>query len=109
MCAQFFEASPQVPLTLAKVKSLMIDAQPTFDEEHAPKVELEHFSPSLRYEFLSPNSTYPTIINASLSASQIDSLLRILILHHKAKGYDFDDKRDSPFCVYELHFDGRCS
>jgi len=43
---------------------------------------------SLRYKFLGPNSTYPMIVNASLSASQIGSLLRI---HRKAIEYSLED------------------
>ena len=41
----------------------------------------------LRYEFLGPNSTYLVIVNAILSVSQIDSLFRVLRMHHKAIGY----------------------
>jgi hypothetical protein len=32
--------------------------------KEAPKVELKPLPPSLRYEFLGPNSTYPVIVNA---------------------------------------------
>jgi len=48
---------------------------------------------SLRYEFLRPNSTYPVIVNVSLSASQIDSSLRILRMHRKAIEYTLDDSK----------------
>ena len=41
MCAQFFEASSQVPPTLAKVKELGSDDKPSFGEKHASKVELK--------------------------------------------------------------------
>jgi len=46
---------------------------------------------SLRYAFDGRNSTYHMIVNASLSASQIYSLLRVLKLHRKAKGKVTDD------------------
>ncbi|XP_012071994.1 uncharacterized protein LOC105633608 [Jatropha curcas] len=39
----------------------------TLKEEDAPNVELKQLPPNLRYAFLGPNSTYPVIINASLS------------------------------------------
>jgi len=43
------------------------------------------------YEFLGPNSTNPIIMNASLNASQVDTLLKILGLHCKAIGYTLND------------------
>jgi len=52
---------------------------------------LKPVPPSSRYEFLGPNSTYPVSVDASLSASQVDSLLRILRMHRKAIGYTLDD------------------
>jgi len=45
--------------------------EPSSYEEHAPKVELKPLPPSLRYEFLGPNYTYPMIVNASLSAYKV--------------------------------------
>jgi len=87
MCAQFLEASPQIPPIVAKVETLVNHEKPSFDEERAPEVELKSLSSSLRYEFLRPNFTYPVIINTSLSASQIDSLLRVLTIHLKAIRY----------------------
>ena len=54
---------------LVKVEALVTDDMPSFDEERAPKVELKPLPSSLRNEFLGPNSTYPMIVNASLSAS----------------------------------------
>jgi len=46
---------------------------------------------SLRYEFFGPTSTYHVIVNTSLSASQIDHLLRILRMHCKTIRYTLDD------------------
>jgi len=45
----------------------IIDEQPSFNEDHAPNVELKPLPLSLRYEFLGLDSTYPVIVNASLS------------------------------------------
>jgi len=91
ICAQFLKASLQIPPTLAEVENLVNHKKPSFDKKRAPDVELKHFPSSLRYEFLGPYSTYPVIINASLSASQINSLLRVLRMHRKAIGYTLDD------------------
>jgi len=98
ICPQFLEASPQAPPTLAKVETLIIDEKSSYDEERAPDVELKPFPPSLRYDCLGSNSTYLMIVNASISASQVDCLLRILRMNCKAIGYTLDDlKMNSPF------------
>ena len=91
MCALFFKASPQVSPILTKVETLMIDVQPSSHEQHAPKVELKPLPPSLRYKFYGLDSTYPVIVNVSLSASQVDSSLRIIRLHRQVIGYTLDD------------------
>ena len=52
------------------------DEASSIDEECAPEVELKALPSSLRYEFLGPNSTFPVIVNASVNASQADSLLK---------------------------------
>ena len=57
----------------------------------APQVELKLLPCSLRYDFIRPNSTYAMIVNANLSASEIDSLLRIFRMHCKAIGYTLED------------------
>jgi len=79
------------------------DDAPSFDEKHAPDIELKPL-PSLRYKLLGLNSTYPMIVNTILNASQVDSLLRILRMHHKAKGYTLDDpKRLHPsVCMHHI-------
>ena len=57
---------------------------------------------SLRYEFLGPNATYSVIVNANLSVSQIDSLLRMLRMYRKAIGYILDDLKgiDPSVCMH---------
>ena len=79
-----------MPLTLAKMKTLMIDVQPSSIEDHASNLELKPLPHSLRYEFPSLACTYPMIINTNLSV-QVNSPLRIFRLHRKAIGYTFDD------------------
>jgi len=73
----------------------------------APKVELKSPPSSLRYKFLGPNSTYPMIVNTSLNACQIDSLLRALIEHRKAIGYTLNDLKGIHFCVHASNFNKR--
>jgi len=91
MCAQFLEAFTQVAPRLAIVATLVSDAKSSSDGKCAPQVELKRLPSSLRYEFPRPNSTYLVIVNASLSVSQIDSLLRVHRMHSKAIGYTLDD------------------
>ena len=91
MCAQSLEASPPIPPSLAKVEPLKVENKPLSGEAQAPEIELKPPPSSLRREFLGPNSTYPMIVNVSLNASQIDSLLRVLRQHCKAIGYTLDD------------------
>jgi len=91
MCAQYLEASPQVSSCQAKVKILKVEEEPLTDEKQAPRVELKPLPSSLRYEFLGPNSIYHVIVNVSLNACQVDSLLRVLREHRKAIGYTLDD------------------
>ena len=90
MCSIFRSLSTSATYSV-KVKTLMIYVKPVFDKECALKVELKPLPSSLRYELLGPTSTYPVIVNASLSSSQVDYLLRILRLHPEAIGYTLDD------------------
>ena len=68
MSAQVFKASAQAPPTIAKVKELMNDDKDSFDGKQTLEVELKPLPFSLRYEFLSHNSTYHMIVNINLSA-----------------------------------------
>ena len=72
MCAQYLEASPQVSRCQVNVEILKVEEKPLTDEEQAPNVKLKPLPSFLRCEFLGPNFTCPTIVNAC----QIDSLLR---------------------------------
>jgi len=98
------EASPPIPPFLAKVEPLKVENKPSSDEAQAPEVELKPLPSSLRYEFLGPNSKYHLILNVSLNASQVNSLLRVLREHRKAIGCILDDlKRIHPsVCMHRI-------
>ena len=80
------------------------DPTPKEEIKEAPKTELKSLPSTLRYEFLGPNSTYPVIVNASLSDCEIEKLLHELRLHRKAIGYSIDDlKGISPsMCMHRI-------
>jgi len=54
--------------------------------------------------FFGPNSKYPVIVNASLNASQVDSLLGVLREHIKAIGYTLDDLKGihPSMCIHRI-------
>jgi len=81
------------------VEALIINDKPSSYEVHALEVEWKP-PPSLRHEFLAPNSIYFVIVNASLSASQIDSLLRVLRMYHKTVWYYLDILKGNFVCVH---------
>ena len=56
-----------------------------------PNVELKPLPPSLRYEFLGPDETYPVIVSSALNQEQTKKLLTKLKLHRKAIGYTIHD------------------
>jgi len=96
ICAQFLEASPQVPPMSAKVETL-VNAKFSAGEERASQVELKPLPSYLRYELLGPNSTSLMIVNLCISASQIDSLI-------KAIRYTFDNLKGphSFMCMHRI-------
>ncbi|XP_057734347.1 uncharacterized protein LOC130949716 [Arachis stenosperma] len=55
--------------------------------EEAPKLELKTLPPSLKYAYLGDNSTYPVIINSSLSKEQEEELIQVLKQHKDAIGW----------------------
>ncbi|CAM8950209.1 unnamed protein product [Rhodiola kirilowii] len=71
------------------------------------KVELKPLPASLRYEFLGPNSTYPVIVNASLTDVETQKLLVVLREHRPALGYSIDDlKGISPdLCMHRINLE----
>ncbi|CAM8877999.1 unnamed protein product [Rhodiola kirilowii] len=70
-------------------------------------VELKPLPASLRYEFLGPNSTYPVIVNASLTDVETQKLLVVLREHRPALGYSIDDlKGISPdLCIHRINLE----
>ena len=110
MYDHFLKANP----ALNKVQSAKYEPLPsnvncvsTLKEESEPKVELKILPSSLRYAFLSPNSTYPIIVNAELNDEQVDKLLRRVRTHRKIIGYTIDDlKGISPsICIHRIHME----
>ncbi|CAM8975600.1 unnamed protein product [Rhodiola kirilowii] len=71
------------------------------------KVELKPLPASLRYEFMGPNSTYPVIVNASLTDVETQKLLDVLREHRPALGYSIDDlKGISPdLCMHRINLE----
>ncbi|CAM8911555.1 unnamed protein product [Rhodiola kirilowii] len=70
-------------------------------------VELKPLPASLRYEFLGPNSTYPVIVNASLTDVETQKLLVVLREHRPALGYSIDGlKGISPdLCMHRINLE----
>ncbi|CAM8922840.1 unnamed protein product [Rhodiola kirilowii] len=70
-------------------------------------VELKPLPASLRYEFLGPNSTYPVIVNASLTDVETQKLLDVLQKHRPTLGYSIDDlKGISPdLCMHRINLE----
>ncbi|KAI3730046.1 hypothetical protein L6452_18722 [Arctium lappa] len=62
---------------------------------------------SLTYAFLGNNSSYPVIVNASLSHIELDKLLHVLKKFKSVLGYSIDDLRGiSPsFCTHRILLD----
>ncbi|XP_057989055.1 uncharacterized protein LOC110658919 [Hevea brasiliensis] len=74
------------------------------NEKDAPQEDLKPLPSTLRYAFLGPNSTYPIIINASLSDVQVEKLLRELRAHRKFIGYTIDDIKgiNPTLCMHRI-------
>ncbi|CAM8983484.1 unnamed protein product [Rhodiola kirilowii] len=82
------------------------DAAGDTGKESCP-VELKPLPASLMYEFLGPNSTYPVIVNASLTDVETQKLLDVLRKHRPALGYSIDDlKGISPdLCMHRINLE----
>ncbi|XP_042410060.1 uncharacterized protein LOC121999439, partial [Zingiber officinale] len=82
----------------------LIEQEPTVLKIVSPQLELKPLPSTLKYEFLGPNSTFPIIINASLTESETQRLVEELKLHRKAIGYTIDDiKGISPsLCMHRI-------
>ncbi|CAA7053670.1 unnamed protein product [Microthlaspi erraticum] len=72
-----------------------------WSELKAPKVDLKPLPKGLRYAFLGSNSTYPVIVNDSLSADELDSLLIELRKFRRAIGYSLMTLKEfHPLCAH---------
>nr|XP_023911338.1 uncharacterized protein LOC112022950 [Quercus suber] len=103
-CERYLEATPLFPPSMQpKVKDLK-SCQPTSPPEEPPKLELKPLPSNLRYAFLGQDSSFPVIINSSLSDVEEEKLLRILREHKMALGWTiFDIKGISPSnCTHKI-------
>ena len=78
--------------------------QPTSPPKEPPKLELKPLPSNLRYTFLGQDSTFPVIINSSLSDVEEEKLLRILREHKMALGWTISNiKGISPsICTHKI-------
>ncbi|CAM8887249.1 unnamed protein product [Rhodiola kirilowii] len=99
-----------IPMDICAVstKGAAETEQSTDSGKEPCKVELKPLPVTLRYEFLGPNSTYPVIVNASLTDVETQRLLDVLREHKPALGYSIDDiKGISPdMCIHRIHLEG---
>jgi hypothetical protein len=61
------------------------------EEPQAPEVDLKPLPKGLKYEFLSPDKTYPVIVSDELSPEENEALLILLKKHRKVIGYSIND------------------
>ena len=99
---EFSPEAPELLNTIPEVPSKDGVSSPT-----PPILELKPLPPNLRYEFLGPNSTYPVIVNAKLSADEIEKLLCVIRSHRNAIGYSIDDlKGIAPsMCMHRIYME----
>ncbi|XP_020981459.1 uncharacterized protein LOC107493590 [Arachis duranensis] len=86
------------------MESLIMTNYKNNNGEGAPKLELKTLPPSLKYAYLGDNSTYPVIINSSLSKEQEEELIQVLKQHKDAIGWTLTDlKGISPsICMHKI-------
>ena len=103
-CERYLEATPLFPPSMQPKVEDLKSCQPTSPLEEPPKLELKPVPSNLRYAFLGQDSTFPVIINRSLSDVEEEKLLRILREHKKALGWTiFDIKGISPsICTHKI-------
>ncbi|XP_015949453.1 uncharacterized protein LOC107474341 [Arachis duranensis] len=72
--------------------------------EEAPKLELKNLPLSLKYAYLGDNSTYPVIINSSLSKEQEEELIQVLKQHKDAIGWTLTDLKgiSLSMCMHKI-------
>ena len=102
---QLLEATPQLPPSKVRIEKLEVEPKsPPIEKVKVPQVELKPLPSNLRYEFLGPDSSYPVIVNANLSNTEIDRLLEVLRLHRKVIGYTIDDIKgiNPSICMHRI-------
>jgi hypothetical protein len=75
-----------------------------------PEVDLKPFPKVLKYEFLSPDKTYPVIVSDELSPEENEKLLNLLKKNRKVIGYSINDLKGlSPaFCTQRIPMEDQC-
>ena len=103
-CERYLKATPLFPPSMEPKVEDLKSCQPTSPPKEPPKLELKPLPSNLRYAFLGQDSTFPVIINKSLSDVEEEKLLRILWEHKKALGWTiFDIKGISPsICTHKI-------
>ena len=101
---RYLEATPPFPPSMEPKVEDLKSCQPASPPEEPPKLELKPLPSNLRYAFLGQDSTFPVIINSSLSDVEEEKLLRILREHKKALGWTISDiKGISPsICTHKI-------
>ena len=103
-CERYLEATPLFPPSMQPKVEDLKSCQPTSPLEGPPKLELKPLPSNLRYAFLGQDSTFPVIINRSLSDVQEEKLLRILREHKKALGWTISNIKgiSSSICIHNI-------
>jgi hypothetical protein len=75
-----------------------------------PVLDLKPLPKGLKYEFLSPDKTYPVIVSGELSPEENEKLLNLLKKHRKVIGYSINDLKGlSPaFCTHRIPMEDQC-
>ena len=96
-------------LKALKVESVQrkFEAFETKVAEKPAALELKELPSHLKYVFLSEGTTKPAIISSSLSALDIEKLMRVLKNNKGALGWNISDlKGISPaYCMYKIHLE----
>jgi hypothetical protein len=80
------------------------------EEPQVPVLDLKPLPKGLKYEFLSPDKTYPVIVSGELSPEENEKLLNLLKKHRKVIGYSTNDLKGlSPaFFTHRIPMEDQC-
>jgi hypothetical protein len=80
------------------------------EEPQVPVLDLKPLPKGLKYEFFSPDKTYPVIVSGELSPEENEKLLNLLKKHRKVIGYSTNDLKGlSPaFCTHRIPMEDQC-